>query len=87
LPGFACNSFITPSQIVGTPAVKVTPSSSSKRQIEGPSIELPGKTCLTPSIQAVYGRPHALAWNIGTAAMTVSIRVNPRKSGNAPVTV
>jgi len=51
LPGFCCNSFITPSQIVGTPPVNVTFSVSINWQIETPSIVGPGKTCFEPSMQ------------------------------------
>src|SRR5215813_10066778 len=87
LPGFCCNSFITPSQIVGTPPVNVTLSASSIWQTETPSIVGPGKTCFAPSMQQMYGNPQALAWTIGTMAITVSARVSPSMSGRPPVMV
>src|SRR5262245_59380330 len=86
-PGLAFNSFMTPSQIVGTPAENVARSFSIRLQIDAPSIVEPAKTCLAPIIVQTNGRPQAFAWNIGTAAIMVSCRLTPIVSGSAAATV
>ncbi len=58
--------------MVGTPAVIVTCSWASMRATLRPSLNTPMNTCFAPVSAAVYGRPQAFTWNIGTIAMTVS---------------
>ena len=70
LPGWSSGS--DPIQMVGTPAPRVTRSSWMQLQHRSGAMALPGNTCLAPTSVDAYGRPHALAWNIGTIAMTVS---------------
>jgi hypothetical protein len=54
-PGSASSSWRIPSQIVGTPAVQVTPSATkSSRRLSGSRCG-PGKTCFAPNIAAMYG--------------------------------
>ena len=74
---------ISPSQTVGTPALKVTfsPSSSSCRDL--PSRCGPGNTSLAPTIGAAYGTPQALTWNIGTTGRITSLPPTPMPSGSA----
>src|SRR5436190_17016250 len=67
-----CSSGSAPIQMVGTPAASVTFSACSRDSTGSGCIWLPGKTCLAPTNVAAYGSPQALAWNIGTMAMTVS---------------
>ena len=49
-----------------TPAETGTPSLSTNSWSDLPSSPGPGKTSLAPTMQAEYGRPQALTWNIGT---------------------
>ena len=44
----------------------------------------PGKTSFAPTIGALYGNPHAFAWNIGTTASTVSPADRPIESTSEP---
>ncbi len=71
----------SPSQTVGTPAVKLTRSSAMKAARLGPSRCRPGITSAAPLIGAAYGRPQALTWNIGT---TGSTRSTARSASTSP---
>ena len=67
------DSFVAPSQTVGTPADMVTPSSLINVANVGPSpILLPGITIFAPATGQAYGLPQALTWNIGTIGNTTS---------------
>ena len=83
LPGFASSSWRIPIQIVGTPAVIVTCSCWNASSRLSPSRNGPGKTCLAPTKVQVNGKPHALAWNIGTTGSTVSSSVTARTPATA----
>ena len=61
-----------PFQIVGTPALQVTPSAAIRSASPCGVRSGPGRTCLAPSIVAMYGMPQAIAWNIGTTGITES---------------
>ncbi len=69
-----------PSQMVGTPPVTVTRSRTIRSSRLGGSRCGPGNTCLAPIITQVNGMPQALAWNIGTTAITVSCSLRPSVS-------
>lgn len=43
----------------------------------------PGKTSFAPTVIAMYGTPHAAAWNIGTTGNMTSVPEQPRLSGIA----
>ena len=59
----------------------VTPSSFiSVTSVAASPIFGPGNTSLVPTIGALYGRPQALAWNMGTTASTLSRPVTPTAS-------
>ena len=74
---------MTPSQMVGTPALKVTRSDSNSACSDLPSRCGPGKTSLAPTSGALYGRPQALTWNIGTTGRMVSAEELAIASGSA----
>ncbi len=57
---------------VRTPTPIVTPSAAINRARLAPSACRPGRTSLPPTAGSAKGRPHALAWNIGTTASTAS---------------
>ena len=59
-------------QIVGTPAAMVTFSDSSNETMACGARSGPGMTRDAPERTAVYGMPHAFAWNIGTTGRTLS---------------
>ena len=84
LPGFASSTSRMPSQIVGTPAANVTRSCSISSSRLGGSRYGPGNTSFAPTIAAMYGKPHALTWNIGTTGSSVSIAERTRASRAAP---
>ena len=70
--GFASSACRIPIQIVGTPALAVTPSSTkASRRLSGSRCG-PGKTCLAPTSVQLNGKHQAFAWNIGTTGRTVS---------------
>ncbi len=71
-PGFASSACRMPSQIVGTPAVTVTRCSTKASSRLCGSRCGPGKTCFAPISVQANGKPHALAWNIGTTGRTTS---------------
>ena len=71
LPGSASSSARMPSQIVGTPAAKVTRSCAMLEQALGVEVG-PGKDELRAQQRREYGKPQAFAWNIGTTGRTVS---------------
>src|SRR5438270_3133499 len=77
-----CSSGNEPIQIVGTPAPSVTRSSCASWSTRSGWRELPGNTCFAPTNVDAYGRPQAVAWNIGTMAMTVSRCETPMQSVN-----
>jgi hypothetical protein len=58
--------------MVGTPAAIVTFSLSIRSAMSCGVMRGPGNTSAEPDMLAVYGMPHALAWNIGTTGMTRS---------------
>jgi hypothetical protein len=63
----------------------VTPSSFiSATSVAGSPIFGPGNTSLVPTIGAVYGKPQAFAWNIGTTASTTSLLESPVASTVQP---
>ena len=72
-----------PFQIVGTPALQVTPSAPIRSASPCGVRSGPGRTCLAPSIVAMYGMPQAIAWNIGTTGITESASRMPIESGSA----
>ena len=72
-----------PCQTVGTPAENVTPSLSNSSCSDLPSSHGPGNTSLAPTMQATYGRPQALTWNIGTTGRIVSRAEQFSASGSA----
>ena len=72
-----------PSQMVGTPAVRVTPSPANRSSRLSGSRWGPGKTWLAPTKVAAKGNPQALAWNMGTTGVTVSWQDSPTPSGRA----
>ena len=53
-------------QIVGTAPENVTRSSLTMRVSGSACRNRPGITSDAPHMNAAYGMPHALAWNIGT---------------------
>src|ERR1700730_16154285 len=53
-------------QIVGTPAAKLARSCSMKRERGSACRKRPGISRSAPSIQAAYGDPQALTWDMGT---------------------
>src|SRR5258708_7110732 len=71
-PGFASRYCSTPIQMVGTPAAMVTFSFTINSTTLGGSRCGPGITIFAPTMTAAKGRPHALAWNIGTTGRIVS---------------
>ena len=62
-----------------TPSLLIRSTSVSASPIFGP-----GNTSLVPVMPALYGRPHALAWNIGTTARIVSCALTPTASPMQP---
>ena len=48
-----------------------------------PSSAGPGKTSLAPTMHAMYGRPQALTWNIGTTGRIASRAEQFSASGSA----
>ena len=82
-PGFLSSASRMPSQMVGTPAVKVTFSEATRPSSEAGSRCGPGKTCLVPVITAVKGSPQALTWNMGTTGIITSDWLSPSESGSA----
>ncbi len=70
--GFASSTLLTPCQIVGTPADIVTSSSEMNWTRRAGSMNLWGNVCLQPSMEAQNGKPHPMAWNIGTIPQTAS---------------
>jgi hypothetical protein len=58
--------------MVGTPAEQVTFSFAMRSSRLSGSSFGPGKTSFAPTAAHECGRPHALAWNIGTTGITVS---------------
>ena len=71
------------SQMVGTPAVLVTPSPAIRSSKLTASRCGPGKTCLAPIMVQVKGRPQAFTWNMGTTGSTTSEKDAPSASGRA----
>jgi hypothetical protein len=75
---------ITPSQTVGTPALKVTPS-VLEQLVQRLAVQEAGRG--TPASRrpcgALYGRPQALTWNIGTTGRITSAEEQPIASGSA----
>ena len=67
-------------QIVGTPAAKVTPRSTRSDVRTSGVMKRPGMTTSVPAMNAAYGNPHALAWNMGTMAITTSLSRTPKAS-------
>ena len=67
-----------PIQIVGTPALSVTRSDSIMDSSPAGLRSGPGMASDAPARNAVYGSPHAIAWNIGTTGMSTSRSVRPR---------
>ena len=62
-------------QIVGTPAAKLARSCSMKRERGSACRKRPGISRSAPSIQAEYGNPQALTWNMGTTMSMRSLSV------------
>ena len=58
--------------MVGTPAARVQRSLSISWQMAAGERSRPGSTSDAPTSADACGRPHELAWNIGTMAQTVS---------------
>ena len=58
--------------MVGTPAVKVTPSFTMRSASAFGCIIAPGKTSAAPAAGAACAMPQALAWNIGTTGIATS---------------
>ena len=73
----------SPCHTVGTPADSVTPSDSISSCSDLPSSPGPGNTSLAPTMQATYGRPQALTWNIGTTGRMASCALQFSASGSA----
>src|SRR5215211_5016605 len=69
-------------QIVGTPALQVTPSAAIKAARPCGVRSGPGRTWRAPTIVATYGMPHAIAWNIGTTGIAESASRIPIESGS-----
>ena len=67
--------------MVGTPADSVTFSDSNNSMRLAPSSCAPGNTSFAPTSGALYGRPQAFTWNIGTTGRTTSRAESPRASG------
>jgi hypothetical protein len=65
---------------VGTPAIRVARSASTKRASGSPCRKGPGSRSSAPVSAAPKGRPHALTWNIGTTARTRSRDDSPTAS-------
>src|SRR5690606_12262311 len=74
---------IRPSQTVGTPAEKVTPSASNNSYSDLPSSAGPGNTSLAPDSGTEYGKPQAFTWNIGTTGSTTSALETFKAFGSA----
>ena len=68
---------MTSFQIVGTAPATVGRCVSISRTIDLASMNLSGSTMSAPAISAAYGRPQALAWNIGTIGNALSEKLNP----------
>ena len=71
----------TPCQMVGTPAVKVTPSSMISFARFSGCIIAPGMTSEAPAAGAACAIPQALAWNIGTTGIATSRMPSPNALG------
>src|SRR5881392_1133952 len=83
LSPFASTWPSSPCHTVGTPAESVTRSFSNSSYSDLPSRPGPGKTSFDPIMQAAYGRPHALTWNIGTTGRITSVAEQLSASGKA----
>ena len=70
----------SPSQSVGTPAVRVTRSAWMSPARSGGVRCGPGNTCVMPSMVAAKGVPQASTWNIGTTGMNLSRSDRPNES-------
>ena len=66
-----------PIQIVGTPAVIVTRSSSSIAAIAAGVICGPGSISSAPANSGACPQPQAFAWNIGTTGSSRSRSITP----------
>ncbi len=66
---------------VGTPAVSVTCSAASRSSKLTGSRRGPGSTNAAPVKAAVYGRPQALTWNMGTTGRITSRELIPKSVG------
>ena len=64
-------------QIVGTAPETVTRSAAINRVSGSDWSQRSGITIAAPTMIAAYGRPHALAWNIGTIGRIRSYGVSP----------
>ena len=67
--------------MVGTPAVKVTPSFTMRSASAFGCIIAPGKTSAAPAAGAACAMPQALAWNIGTTGIATSRTERPNALG------
>ena len=63
--------------MVGTPEVTVVRSVAMNAVRCSGCRNGPGMCSVAPDRNAAYGRPHALAWNIGTMASARSASVMP----------
>ena len=68
---------MTSFQIVGTAPATVGRWVSMRSTIDLASMRRSGSTRSAPAISAAYGRPQALAWNIGTIGSALSEKLKP----------
>ena len=62
---------------MGTAPVTVGRCVSIRCTSDLASMKRSGITMSAPAISAAYGRPHALAWNIGTIGSALSEKLRP----------
>ncbi len=68
---------MTSFQIVGTAPATVGRWVSMRSTSDLASMKRSGSTMSAPAISAAYGRPQALAWNIGTIGNALSEKLSP----------
>ena len=76
-PGALSRQCRTSFQIVGTAAATVGRCVSIRSISDFESRNRSVITISAPAINAPYGMPHALAWNIGTMGSTLSVNPTP----------
>ena len=78
--GCPASSGRVPIQMVGTPAVRVTPSVRIRLLMAWGERSAPGNTRSDPASTPAWHSPQALAWNMGTTGRTTSVSLTARLS-------